>query len=161
MAQPQQLLHGAKVKRGKKHTTQNYIASGGGSGRPKLTTKHLAALDFLLGIKLTNEAQIRERGYTAQTTSDEVILEWQSGILGPGSLNQYDSAVVFDAPGKKLQGVDAPTARIPASFRYKMSKILDNGADIHNWESSLLRNPQQPLLGSRLFFSRGTLSKIL
>lgn len=146
---PTQLV-GTKTKRGKKHTTHNYL-SGGGSGKHKLTTKHLAALDFLLGIKLTNESAIRQSGQaTALASASEVTNEGQTS----GTLNQYESAIVFDAPGKKLQGSDAPTAHIPSSFRYKMMKILDEGADIHKWESSLLRNQQQPILSSRLFFSQ-------
>ena len=37
-------------------------SSNASDKKSKLTTRHLAALDFLLGIKLTNEATIRKEG---------------------------------------------------------------------------------------------------
>ena len=42
----------------------HYLTSSSNANdkKSKLTTRHLAALDFLLGIKLTNEATIRKEG---------------------------------------------------------------------------------------------------
>ena len=42
----------------------HYLTSSSNTNdrKSKLTTRHLAALDFLLGIKLTNEATIRKEG---------------------------------------------------------------------------------------------------
>lgn len=46
----------------KRHSHHQFITLSGSSGRPKYTTRHLAALDFLLHIPMTREAEIRKTG---------------------------------------------------------------------------------------------------
>ena len=69
-----------------------------------------------------------------------------------------------DAPGKKLQGPNAQTVRVPPLIRFKVMKLFDQSAVIRQWEDSLLRGgiedssvvsqQQQPITSSRLYFSR-------
>lgn len=46
----------------KRHSHHQFITLSGSSGRPKYTTRHLAALDFLLHIPMSREAEIRHTG---------------------------------------------------------------------------------------------------
>ena len=57
----------------------HYLTSSSNSNdkKSKLTNRHLAALDFLLGIKLTNEATIRKEGQKL-TVSINSIPSWSN-----------------------------------------------------------------------------------
>ena len=99
--------------------------------------------------------------------------------------NTYDDHNLWnltDAAGKKLQGPNAQTMRVPPLIRYKVMKLFDQSAVIRQWEDSLLRGnvgtdeqqqqlqqqhhqqqlqqqqqqqqQQPPITSSRLYFSR-------
>ena len=161
----------------------------------KGTTRHLAALDFLLNIPMMNETKIKETGmeHAARARKldgdfgndgdDEDEESVDPSAVGNGPMHDaaamladdyYGSATaVVDIVGRKLQGIAAPTLRIPPHFRYNMLRINEQSAVIRHWEVQLLaRGPitpstasiatpvaqppvlQQPLLSSRLFYSR-------
>lgn len=122
----------------RRSTKQRQYLTAAAGQKLKFATRHLAALDFLLGIKMTNEQQIRENGITATRR----LKEMEAGLSNLGDSSptpkQYtcpfdDIAAVgaqHDAPGRKLQGHPAPTVRLPLQFRYKLMRISDQSAVI-------------------------------
>lgn len=161
----------------------HYLTSSSNANdkKSKLTTRHLAALDFLLGIKLTNEATIRKEGQKLKALANEELSgdhrhdddDDDDGMVPAfNTTNVHDDYNLWnltDAPGKKLQGPNAHTLRVPPPIRYKVMKLFDQSAVIRQWEDSLLRGvvvigsslssqqqqqQQQPITSSRLYFSR-------
>lgn len=167
-------------------------------------------MDFLLNIPMTNESSIKETGmeHAARVrkldgdnygNEDDDEDEESVDPSAVGMPLDHTAAVlladdygggtaVVDIVGRKLQGVTAPTIRVPPQFRYNMLRVNEQSAVIRHWEVQLLaRGPvaaaaaaslaaaaasgqhhqqqqlqqlqqlqhqQQPLLNSRLFYSR-------
>jgi hypothetical protein len=61
----------------RRHSHHQYITAGGTINRPKFTTKHLAALDFLLNIPMKNENKIKELGIK----NEEIRLKSSGGMV--------------------------------------------------------------------------------
>ena len=109
----------------------------------KSTTRHLAALDFLLNIPMANEDKIKEIGmhHAARIRTldgDNEIADEESidaslsmmnsfNAAAPNMLDDYSSAPV-DSVGRKLQGASAPTMRVPQQFRYNMMRLNEQSA---------------------------------
>lgn len=151
-------------------------------GKHKFTTRHLAALDFLLNVPLKNEVHIIEHGtnmnkrkkqHESQGDNNDEYDESETELKGSLSLTETEGATPLittylqkddgatHAPGKKLQGRAAVNARVPLQFRYQLSRPTGPSALVRQWEDSLLRGqctgvgqPPQPLLESRVFCSR-------
>ncbi len=163
----------------KKHSHHQFLTAGSSSGRPKYTTRHLAALDFLLNIPMTNEATIRQNGIANLKRSralddgdgiqrDEDDDDFELNETNHISTIQHDEYLTSqgDFAGKKLKGPTALTVRIPNQFRYLMQRMSDQSVVVRQWEDQLLLRgsittasspaiaTNQPLLSSRMFFSR-------
>jgi hypothetical protein len=109
----------------------------------KSTTRHLAALDFLLNIPMANEDKIKELGmhHAARIRTldgdneiaDEESIDASLSVINsfnastPNMLDDYASAPV-DSVGRKLQGASAPTMRVPPQFRYNMMRLNEQSA---------------------------------
>eukprot|EP01038_Epipyxis_sp_PR26KG_P012988 gene12988-17416_t len=158
----------------KRHSHHQFITAGGTLSRPKFTTKHLAALDFLSNIPLERESIIRENGMKnvlkLKALEEEINEEVDDGeSIDEDEKQKYQQAVPQDGldlhtdlPGKKLGGPTTRSARIPPVFRYCMQRISDqsaqSGAAVRQWEEQMLITggmiPPQPMLASRIYFSR-------
>jgi hypothetical protein len=141
----------------RRHSHHQFITLGGTSSRPKYTTRHLAALDFLLNVPMQKEASIRQVGIENATklqrleesegmetntmNKEPSVEESTKDPISPISLLQ-DSTAEFltasEAAGKKLQGPSAPVGRFPPSLRYLMLKTSVQGAMYRQWEDKLL-----------------------
>jgi hypothetical protein len=113
----------------------------------KSTTRHLAALDFLLNIPMANEEKIKETGMhnaariktldgdneIADEESIDASLSMMNGCNAAplNMLDDYSSSPV-DSVGRKLQGAPAPTMRVPAQFRYNMLRVNEQSAVVSN-----------------------------
>eukprot|EP01041_Mallomonas_annulata_P009803 gene9803-20392_t len=143
-------------------------------GKHKFTTRHLAALDFLLNIPLKNQDLIIQHGNQQKAAIlNKAGTGSESHDMERGSLSdtllesmvapvvpQIDDAMTH-APGRKLQGRPACTGRIPIHFRFRMNRFNELSAVVRQWEESLIRGQSngaddtpQPLLESRIFYSR-------
>lgn len=92
--------------------------------------------------------------YTTETNAVSVDVASQLEIMR--SLRQQEELMVH-APGRKLDGRSAPTARVSEELRYKQTKMLEQAAVLRQWEDSVLRGAgefKQQLLPSRIFYSR-------
>lgn len=148
---------GAVAKQGKKHVHQ-YLLPGAPSlatrGKDRFTTRHLAALDFLLNIPMANESLIRETGMTNAKRaegidgeqSDEQALQQQLILQQMQESEHMGQTSPIDAAGaKKLPGPFAPTVRVPMLFRFILARISDQGALVRRWEEQLLSRGPMPL----------------
>lgn len=156
----------------KRHTHHQFIARGGSANRPKYTTRHLAALDFLLNIPMSSEADIKRTGVRNMMR----LNEHEEGDIEANNLLEALSPSATGVPGddpndfvsKKLRGPEGLCARLPAHLLYYMSV---QSAAVRQWEEKILTmkpeppiivantvTPQpvssQPLLASRHFYSR-------
>lgn len=168
----------------KRHLHHQYIAHGGNSGKPKYTTRHLAALDFLLGIPMEREEEIRrvgmqaaikmqqmeEREQRADRKDEESVDENSPGLHNFNSVLSAEEILASqnELAGKKLIGPHAAMGKYPLSFRYHMQKLTDQSALCRQWEEKMinttaitapthgaLKNQQDPtLFSSRIFYSR-------
>lgn len=147
----------------------------------KSTTRHLAALDFLLNIPMASEEKIKEIGMLNaarirtldgdnESVNEESIDDASVSITNnnTNNLNMIDdySLSPVDSVGRKLQGASAPTMRVPPHFRYNMLRVNEQSAVVRHWEDQMLargphlggglagQNGQLPLLSSRMFYSR-------
>jgi hypothetical protein len=164
-----------------KRSHHQFITLGGTAQRPKYTTRHLAALDFLLNIPMQKETSIRLAGLeiarkqrmeetegldTNVPREDEEDTQ-RGGHLSPTVHLQPDDflASQSEAAGKKLQGPMAAVGKYPHHLRYYMQKTSVQSALYRQWEDTLLdkvpvshfdnhavRNPS--VLDSRVFISR-------
>ena len=144
------------------HHTHGYLTAAS-----KSTTRHLAALDFLLNIPMMNETKIKETGMEhaararkldgdfGNEDDDEDEESVDASAIGNGLMHDaaamladdyYGSATaVVDIVGRKLQGPAAPTLRVPPHFRYNMLRTNEQSAVIRHWEEKLLaRGPIIP-----------------
>lgn len=148
----------------RKHAHHQYLAVSGSSQstqKTRFTTRHLAALDFLLNIPMKNEPQIRENGMqlSRKILSDQGKIE-DGELKNEQSIDFFDEKLLaVDAVGKKLQGVNAPNIKIPLSFRYLIQRISEQSTVVRQWEEQLLlenkgTNSNMSMNNSRLFFSR-------
>ena len=111
----------------------------------KSTTRHLAALDFLLNIPMANEEKIKETGIlnaarirtldgdnnSADEESIDASLSMMNGTnANLNTLDDYSSSPV-DSVGRKLQGASAPTMRVPPHFRYNMLRVNEQSAVVN------------------------------
>eukprot|EP01036_Dinobryon_divergens_P025959 gene25959-34559_t len=152
------------------------------SPKPKYrcTTRHLAALDFLLNIPMQRERAIRQTGaqnaLKAKSLDENVIVhnmiehedalyeDTMTGIANVNTEDAYISSHMDSAAGKKLKGPPVTVTSLPIHFRYSMQRISDQSALVRQWEEQVLnkgglvRNASnqvaQPILASRIFFSR-------
>lgn len=167
----------------KRHTHHQFITAGGTAVRPKYTTRHLAALDFLLHIPMKNEEVIRRNGIiiASNLRNLEENDENQNNFVDlqeedeskrsnqPSSYPAYPSVDIAASPyadyaGKKLQGPHCFTVRVPNYFRHNLQKLTEQGAIVRQWEDSLLgKSPyssdavntaEKSVLSSRMYFSR-------
>lgn len=148
-------------KQDKKHSYHHqYISMAGTIARPKYTTRHLAALDFLLNIPMSKEAAIRQQGITnmmkMQELEDREIYEGKSDdddesvertpntnllssmVPVPSSHLTEDVALPTEIAGKKLQGPYAVVVKYPLTFRYFLMKLTEQSALCRQWEEKLL-----------------------
>lgn len=113
----------------------------------KSTTRHLAALDFLLNIPMANEEKIKETGMhnaarIKTLDGDNEIADEESIDASLSMMNGYNAAPLnmlddyssspVDSVGRKLQGASAPTMRVPAQFRYNMLRVNEQSAVVRN-----------------------------
>lgn len=145
--------------------------------KKKLTTRHFAALDFLLMIPMRNEHTIKETGKNNANRNERMI---QDENDDEGKLNHdyYNSQVVAqqqtmsggdnNAVGRKLKGHNAIV------IKTKHRKHSELSADVRQWEDHLLNGNYDillqnyssiklssndskqalPLLSTRMFYSR-------
>ena len=111
----------------------------------KSTTRHLAALDFLLNIPMANEEKIKETGILNAAriktldgdndSVDEESIDASISMMNGANANlnildDYTSSPV-DSVGRKLQGAVAPTMRVPPHFRYNMLRVNEQSAVVN------------------------------
>jgi hypothetical protein len=143
----------------------------------KLTTRHFAALDFLLMIPMRNETSIKETG-KSNANRNELMNQDDNDEEGKLNHDYYNSQVVAqqqtmgggdtNAVGRKLKGHNAIV------IKNKHHKMSEMSADVRQWEDQLLNgnydillhnyssiklsssdNKQAlPLLSTRMFYSR-------
>ena len=148
------------------------FATMGNNGRLKTTTRHLAALDFLSTISMTNEKQIKSEGRSVLANMHGIKLNndkddhLQAPIQIPGDKPP-------DGPGRMLPGVYAPTLTLDPELKYRM-QLYEQRNELKRWESQVLlgslgsqangngtsglgsgvQPPIPPILATRLFCSR-------
>ena len=145
--------------------------------KKKLTTRHFAALDFLLMIPMHNETSIKETG-KSNANRNEIMNQDENDEEGKLNHDYYNSQVVAqqqtmgggdtNAVGRKLKGHNAIV------IKNKHHKMSEMSADVRQWEDQLLNgnydillhnyssiklsssdNKQAlPLLSTRMFYSR-------
>lgn len=108
----------------------------------KSTTRHLAALDFLLNIPMANEEKIKETGILNAArirtldgdneSADEESIDASLSMMN-GNANLFNTADDYtcspvDSVGRKLQGASAPTMTVPLQFRHNMLKVNEQSA---------------------------------
>ena len=135
------------------HHHHQYLASTDQHGKQKYTTRHLAALDFLLNIPMINEHKIRENGLISAKRLQN-IEESQSPYLERDEMideSKYDD--ITSEPVRKLPGISSTVIKLPLAFRYNLLRLTEQSAVIRHYEHDLLAKPTN-LLQSRMFFSR-------
>eukprot|EP01040_Poterioochromonas_malhamensis_P000948 gene948-1005_t len=161
----------------KRHSHHQFITLGGTASRPKYTTRHLAALDFLLNIPMQKEVSIRQAGMEnasklqrieetdgldTSTMREEEESNREALSLTPTLTvqpSEQEQQETTEAAGKKLQGPMGPLGRFPPSLRYSMQKTTVQSAMYRQWEDQLLDKLRVPgskdpsILDSRIFFS--------
>ena len=121
----------------------------------KSTTRHLAALDFLLNIPMADEEAIKEMGMhnaarirtldgdneSADEESIDASLSMMNGCTNApqNTLDEYSNTPV-DSVGRKLQGASAPTMRVPPQFRYNMLRVNEQSAVVRHSCYSAIAN---------------------
>lgn len=157
----------------KKHSHHQFITLGGTPSKPKYTTRHLAALDFLLNIPMAKEAGIRQSGIMnaakmLQVDEAEEIpnsKNEEESIDGNGTLQQNQNLLMSsedyrnplqDSAGKKLQGPATQYSYYPITIRYQIQRMGDQGALSRQWEDQILKpaNQSTSILTSRVYFSK-------
>jgi hypothetical protein len=141
----------------KKHSHHQFIASGGSSNRPIFTTRHLAALDFLLNIPMARESEIKQTGINNTSkakglekldgegaSDEEAVQDALSPVLLAGLVDEYGGMTHPEFAGKKLRGPLVPTAHLPLQMRYNLQRaVTDQSAVVRQWEDQLLSTNQQ------------------
>jgi hypothetical protein len=107
----------------------------------KLTTRHFAALDFLLMIPMRNETSIKETG-KSNANRNELMNQDENDEEGKLNHDYYNSQVVAqqqtmgggdtNAVGRKLKGHNAIV------IKNKHHKMSEMSADVRQWEDQLL-----------------------
>lgn len=165
----------------RRHSHHQFITIGGTSSRPKYTTRHLAALDFLLNVPMKKEEEIRHVGVLnasrMKEDSEEVLNEDNDDLTTndeskrtappPGLATELLAAQFADYAGKKLQGPHCPVGRYPNHFRHHLQKLTEHSALVRQWEDQLLCKgintlstlksslpPEPSILSNRIYFSR-------
>ena len=160
----------------KRHSHHQFITIGGTATRPKYTTRHLAALDFLLNVPMQKETNIRQTGIEnarkmqrmeeAEGMDTNGAKEDEQNPLSPSAIALLQQDDFFEsqteAAGKKLQGPFAPVGKLPPNLRYFMQKTSVQSAVYRQWEDELLdkipstnyNENHRALLDSRIFYSR-------
>jgi hypothetical protein len=154
------------------HQHHAFVTTSGGT--IKRTNRHFAALDFLLNIPMRDEATIIAAGIEKLTKlsgddnnrEDLEALRREAFQRVMSTMNITDETLMnspSDFAGRKLQGSFAPLARVPIDYRHSLSRLTEMSAVVRQWEDQLLlkgyssishKSVQQPLLQSRLFFTR-------
>lgn len=87
------------------HSHHQYkTTNNNGGNKPKYTTRHLAALDFLLTIPMKNEAKIRENGLL-----NTARIQAMEGLNGP--MKKYD-----ESGGDGLEGIVGDDSKKPVPY---------------------------------------------
>ena len=157
------------AEKNNKHAHHLFLTTGAGTSKPKYTTRSLAALDFLINIPLAKESGIRKIGtrnllrisgeakQVDQGEANNLNLEDNISPIGAAANGAADDANDVAEGARKLRGPDALFARLPTQLRYHMAV---HSAAVRQWEDRTLSTSSatstigQPLLASRLFYSR-------
>jgi hypothetical protein len=156
------------------HHHHAFVTTSGGGGAVKRTNRHFASLDFLLNIPMRNEGAIIASGIAKITKLhggddngehlDALRREAFQKVMS--TMNIMTDETLLNSPdmaGRKLQGSYAPLARVPIEYRHNLSRLSEMSAVVRQWEDQLLirgftntsaKGIQQPLLSSRMFFTR-------
>eukprot|EP01033_Poteriospumella_lacustris_P000832 gene832-595_t len=139
----------------KKHNHHHqYIAFGSTPSKPKYTTRHLAALDFLLNINMSKEEEIRRVGMQTAIKTQQMEEREQhhndNESIDENAPGQQNQAAILSAEeilasqnelaGKKLLGPHAAMGRYPLTFRYHLQRLTDQSALCRQWEDKMIKS---------------------
>lgn len=150
------------------HHHHQYVTSGGSNYRPKFTTRHLAALNFLLAVPMQREVELREAGlkFSArvhfekseesdnQETNIRSSMQEEDGESAatsatlPENIGSYmrakGSHAPVDAAGIKLKGPIVHAVHHSTQFRYCFNHLSEQSAISRSWEEGVLNASSGP-----------------
>lgn len=132
------------------------------SGTTKWVTRDIAALDFLLGIKMAKQVEIVRAGYERIQAEPTLATGkwWERLVQDPLLVHASEKPeVLLEAPaptrggGRRLEGDSAAKLQIPPTSKNKSTRqrYIARQAEIREWERHVAQ--EQDILGGRLFFS--------